>query len=99
MPTHRDNVYRKYKLDKEKTYTLAELAEITGIPLASLKEVEKRGRGAYATNPESVRMKGTFKKGVDAPMSEKLSINQWARARVFSFIDGSKKHDTDLRRS
>ena len=56
-----------------------------------------RGIGAYNTNPESVRMKGTFKKGVSAPMSMKLSKEQWAMARVYSFLNGSKKHDLDLR--
>jgi hypothetical protein len=42
-------------------------------------------------------MKGTFKKGVNAPMSQKLSKEQWAIARVYSFIDGNPKHDNDLR--
>jgi len=62
-----------------------------------LQEVYNRGIGAYKTNPLSVRMKGTFKKGVNAPMSQKLSKEQWAMARVYSFIDGNPKHDTDLR--
>jgi len=30
-------------------------------------------------------------------MSQKLSKEQWAMARVYSFIDGNPKHDTDLR--
>jgi hypothetical protein len=42
-------------------------------------------------------MKGSFKKGVNAPMSKKLSKEQWAMARVYSFINGNPKHDTDLR--
>jgi hypothetical protein len=42
-------------------------------------------------------MKGSFKKGVKAPMSKKLSKEQWAMARVYSFLDGNKKHDNDLR--
>jgi hypothetical protein len=41
-------------------------------------------------------MKGSFKK-VAGPMSMKLSPQQWAYARVFSFIDGNPKHDNDLR--
>jgi hypothetical protein len=43
-------------------------------------------------------MKGTFKKGVSAPMSMKLSPQQWAMARVYSFLDGNPKHDNDLRK-
>jgi hypothetical protein len=42
-------------------------------------------------------MKGTFEKGVNAPMSMKLSKEQWARARLWSFIDLNPKHDNDLR--
>jgi hypothetical protein len=42
-------------------------------------------------------MKGTFKKFVNAPMSQKLSKEQWAMARVYSFLDGNPKHDNDLR--
>jgi len=104
--THRDHVYAKYGLDKKKTYTLPALAKITEIPLSVLKEVESRGKGAYYSGgvggrpSSSVRMAGSFKKGVDAPAKKKLSMAQWSRARVFSFIDTYKsiglKHDTDL---
>jgi hypothetical protein len=94
--THKQRVLRKYGLP-DTGHSLAELAKVSGVPLSTLKEVEKRGYGAYKTNPQSVRMKGTFEKGVNAPMSQKLSASQWAMARVYSFLDGSRKHDTDLR--
>ena len=94
--THRQNVLRKYKLE-DKGYSIRELSKITGVPRRILQEVYNRGIGAYNTNPQSVRMKGTFKKGVNAPMSMKLSPEQWAYARVYSFLDGNKKHDNDLR--
>jgi hypothetical protein len=42
-------------------------------------------------------MKGSFKKNVAAPRSQKLSKEQWAMARVYSFLDGNPKHDNDLR--
>jgi hypothetical protein len=42
-------------------------------------------------------MKVSFKKGVNAPMSKKLSKEQWALARVYSYIMKNPKHDTDLR--
>ena len=87
---------KKYKL-KDKSYSLSELSKITGVSIDILREVRKRGYGAYRTQPTSVRMKDTFKKGVAAPMSMKLSPQQWAMARVYSFLDGNKKHDNDLR--
>jgi hypothetical protein len=94
--THREKVLEKYGLE-DKSYGLDDLAEITGVPRRILQEVYNRGIGAYKTNPTSVRMRGSFKKNVVAPLEKKLSKEQWAMARVFSFLDGNPKHDTDLK--
>lgn len=91
--THRLNFLEDNEL--EGSYSLAELSKISGVSMSILQEVYNRGIGAYKTNPESVRIKGSFKKG-PAPMSKKLSKEQWAMARVYSFLDGGK-HDTDLK--
>jgi len=96
--THRENVLKKYGLDPSKHYSLDELSKVSGISRSILQEVYNRGSGAYTNNGQSVRMKGTFQKGVNAPMSMKLSKQQWSFARVYSFIDGNPKHDNDLRR-
>ena len=93
--THRSRVLNKYDLEN-KGYSVEELAEVSEVPSAILYDVYDRGIGAYKTNPTSVRMKGTFKKNVKAPMSKKLSKEQWAMARVYSFLDENPKHDTDL---
>jgi hypothetical protein len=97
-PTHRQNVLKKYKLE-DKSYSLNELSKITGIPMSILQQVYNRGIGAYRSNPQSVRLKGSFKKGVNAPLSMKLSKEQWAFARVYSFIDGGHTQDDDLRKN
>ena len=94
--THRDHFLKKHKLE-DRGYSLPELVKIAGVPLDTLQQVYNRGIGAYKTNPTSVRMKGSFNKGVNAPMSQKLSKEQWAMARVYSFLDNNKKHDADLR--
>jgi hypothetical protein len=94
--THRTDFLKDHKLE-DKGYSLEELSKISKVPLATLQEVYNRGIGAYKTNPQSVRMKGSFKKGVNAPMSMKLSKEMWALARVYSFLDGNPKHDNDLR--
>lgn len=94
--THKSNILKKYNLE-DKGYSLEELSTITSTSLSTLQEVYNRGIGAYKTNPQSVRMKGSFKKNVKAPMSKKLSKEQWAMARVYSFLDGNPKHDEDLR--
>jgi len=95
--THRENFLKAHNLP-DKGYSLAELSKISYVPLAILKEVAKRGYGAYNTKPSSVRLKGSYVKGVNAPMKAKLSPSQWSRARVFSFLDGNPNHDNDLRR-
>jgi len=94
--THRKNVIRKFHLE-DKGHSLPELSRVSHTPLGVLQQVYDRGIGAYKTDPSSVRMRGSFKKGVHAPMSLKLSKEQWAMARVYSFLDGNPKHDTDLR--
>lgn len=94
--THRERFLQKHNLE-DKSYSIEELSEISGIDKDILQEVYNRGIGAYKTNPTSVRMKGSFKKNVEAPMSQKLSKEQWAMARLYSFLDGNKKHDNDLR--
>lgn len=97
MKTHREKVLTRLGLSLDEGHSLETLAKKSGVPLAILHEVYKRGIGAYETNPTSVRLKGSYVKGVDAPMSKKLSPQQWATARVYSFLDGNKKHDNDLR--
>jgi hypothetical protein len=95
--THKENFLHKMGVP-DKGYSLVELAKMSGIRTGILQQVYNRGIGAYKTNPTSVRMKGSFKKGVSAPMSQKLSKEQWAKARVYSFLDNNPKHDKDLHR-
>ena len=98
MKTHREAVIERLHL-ADKSHSLPSLARASGVPVRILQEVFNRGIGAYKTQPSSVRLKGSFVKGTDAPMSMKLSKEQWAYARVYSFLDGNPKHDNDLRRS
>jgi hypothetical protein len=95
--THRENFLKKYNL-KDKGYSLKELSKISKVPLSILREVYNRGIGAYRTQRISVRLKGSFKKNVDAPYKMKLSKEMWSFARVYSYLDGNPKHDTDLRK-
>lgn len=96
MPTHRENFLRTHNLE-DRPYSLEDLSYISTVPIHILQEVYNRGIGAYKTQPSSVRLKGSYVKGVDAPMKFKLSKEQWAYARVYSFLDGNPKHDDDLR--
>jgi len=95
--THRENFLKKKGLSADRSYSLKELSKFAGVPISTLQVVYNRGIGAYKTNPESVRVEGTFKKDASVPLSMKLSKEQWAMARVYSFLDGNPKHDNDLR--
>jgi hypothetical protein len=84
--TNREKFLKKFNLPKDTSLSLEEIAEYSKMPLAALKKVYSKGLGAYYTNPVSVRMKGSFKKNVAAPMSMKLSPQQWAVSRVYAFV-------------
>jgi len=86
MATNRLKFLRKHYLTSDTTLSIGEIASYSGMPAAALRRVYQKGLGAYHTNPESVRVKGTFKKDPSAPMSRKLSPQQWGMARVYAFV-------------
>ena len=94
MKTHREKVLTRLGLSLSEGHSIPDLAKATGIPAIALQEVYNRGIGAWKTNPESVRLKGSFKKDPSAPRSAKLSKEMWAMARVYSFIDRGKTFKT-----
>jgi|AntAceMinimDraft_12_1070368.scaffolds.fasta_scaffold237160_1 hypothetical protein len=102
--TYKQRFNKAFDFDKDEDHSLTDLKNITGIPLRILKEVYKRGEGAYYNNLGSVRLKD-FTKNPDLRkgMNMRLSMTQWSYARVYAFIYKSlfqkmryKKQDTDL---
>ena len=69
------------KIPASANAALIKKSKSSGISLATLKKVYRRGQAAYLS---SGSRPGT-------------SMGAWAMGRVNSFIRGSKKHDTDLR--
>lgn len=104
MPkTWKQKFNKMMELPLDTSHSLKDLSVLSAIPLRILKQVEKRGAGAYETNPESVRLKGSFRKDPKVKdMSKKLSKERWAMARVYGFIMenpkqvGEGKPDNDL---
>jgi hypothetical protein len=101
METNRIKFLKKHNLPTDTSLSLLEISQLSKVPLQALQSVYNRGIGAYKTNPTSVRMKGTFEKGIDAPMSMKLSKEMWAYGRVYAFVMKTKKvfygADNDIR--
>ena len=77
---------KKHGLSVDEDLSLTEISKLSKFPVGALQEVYNRGIGAWKTNIESVRTKGTFKKNEDKPRSQKLPKEQWAIARVYSFV-------------
>ena len=62
--------------------TLRTKADKSRFPYGTLAKVYRRGQGAFLT----------------AGSRPGIGMQQWAMARVNSFLRGSRKHDLDLRR-
>ena len=89
MKTYRTKFYEKYNIPLDKSLSLEEIAEVADVPLAALKEVYRKGEGAWYSNLGSVRLKGSFAKNPNTkafPRSARLPMNEWSFARVYSFI-------------
>ena len=97
MPTHRERVLRRLGLPLTEQLSLRELSVYTGVPLKALEAVRDRGVGAWKSNLASVRLKKDFSKNPDTrryPRSARLGKEQWALARVYSFLDRGKTFRT-----
>ena len=70
------------KIPASANAALIKKAKSSGISLSTLKKVYRRGQGAYLSSGSRPR----------------TSMASWSMGRVNSFLRGSRKHDTDLRR-
>jgi len=71
--TNKQKFNKKYKQPVNQSNGKNDIVRLTGIPKRILDQVYYRGIGAYKTNPKSVR-------------PTVLSKEQWAYARVYSFV-------------
>ena len=97
MVTNKEKYNKKYKYPKGTSHSMADIAKKTGIKKSILQQVYNRGVGAWKNNPGSVRLK-SGKKG-PGPRSAKMGKEQWAMARIYSFVMGGttqKTTDADL---
>ena len=96
--THRDKFILKYRLDRNHGYSIADISKVTGIKKSILQKVYNRGVGAHKSNPASVRLlDGT--KNFSTSLAGKMSKEQWAAGRLFSFVMKGptyKTTDSDL---
>jgi hypothetical protein len=85
VDTYKDKFNRRYKFPKGSSHSLSEISKATGYKKTGLEKIVDKGRGAFYSNPQSVRP--TVK-----------DPTQWGLARVYSAVMGGKaaRIDKDL---
>ena len=100
--TNKQQWNKRHGFKLNESHSEETISKVSKVPMKTIQTVYNRGVGAHKTNPSSVRLKKTYKKDDgSAPISQRLSKEQWAMARVYSFVnklEGRTKlnHDTDL---
>lgn len=76
--TYKQKFNKKYNQPLNESNSLKEISDKTGYKLSGIKTIFDKGKGAYKTNPQSVRP------NVKSP-------EQWAYARVYAAVNPSSK--------
>jgi hypothetical protein len=83
MKTYKEQFNAKYGFPKGTSHSVVEIAKLTGYKKAGLETIIDKGKGAYFSNPQSVRP------SVKGP-------EEWAMARLYaSVFPGSKSSKID----
>jgi len=86
MPTNKQRYNKKYGFKTNEGHTKSDISKQTGIPMSILNAVYDRGVGARKSNPQSVRSVKTGKKVGGKSLSGKMTAQQWAMGRIYSFV-------------
>ena len=78
MKTYKEQFNKKYKQPLSKSNSLEDISKLTGYKLSGIKTIFDKGKGAYKSNPKSVRP------NVKSP-------EQWAYARVYASVNPKSK--------
>lgn len=82
VETYKDKFNKKYGFPKGTSHSVADISRITGFKKSGLETIVQKGRGAFYSNPQSVR-----------PMVK--SAEQWGIARLYSAVMGGKSAAID----
>ena len=83
--TYKQKFNKKHGLPKDASNSIRKIARLSGITYRNALKIVEKGKGAYYSNPQSVR-------------PQVKSAQQWGVARLYSAIGGGKaaKIDKDL---
>jgi hypothetical protein len=93
MSTNKQKFNKRYGQPLNKSNSKADISRLTGISMSILNKVYDRGLGAHKSNPQSVRSLSGKKVGGKS-LKGKMSAQQWAQARVYSFAVGGTTRRT-----
>jgi hypothetical protein len=80
--TYKNKFNTKYGFTKDASHSIAEISKLTGYKKSGLDTILDKGRGAFYSNPQSVRP--TVK-----------DPTQWGMARIYSAVMGGKAARVD----
>jgi len=78
VETYKQKFNKKYGNPKNQPNSLKDISDQTGYKLSGIKTIFNKGKGAYKTNPQSVR-------------PNIKSAEQWAFSRVYAAVNPSSK--------
>ena len=82
--TYKNKFNKKYGFPADAPHSVEEISKLTGYKKSGLDVIISKGKGAYFSNPQSVRPNVT---GPD----------QWAKARLYSAVMGGKAARVDAK--
>lgn len=82
--TYKEKFNKRYGFPKDTPHSVAEVAKLTGYKKSGLDTIISKGKGAYFSNPQSVRPSVT-------------SPQEWAMARLYSAVTGGKAAKVDAK--
>ena len=82
--TYKNKFNAKYGFPKDESHSVAEISKITGYKKSGLNTIVEKGKGAFFSNPGSVR-------------PHVKSPDQWGRARLYSAIMGGAAARVDAK--
>ena len=81
--TYKKRFNKKYGFKPDEPHSIKEISDITGYKLSGLKTIFQKGKGAYKSNPQSVRP------NIKSP-------EQWGYSRIYASVSpGSKANKID----
>ena len=76
--TYKHQFNKKHKQPLSKSNSLKDISRLSGYQLKGIKTIFDKGKGAYKTNPQSVR-------------PQVKSAEQWGYARVYASVNPKSK--------